>query len=211
LRIIVCWAETPPLFDRLSVLQTDSASHKFTCLCDGTKTSRNCCVIAISSCVGEGIQVHRVDAGPFVISDATGVPLPCRDDLEGVRFAHNHLTSDEAHRIINSIALSARVRDAAERLSPTGRRWISVEGIAAVSRRGWWQHVRAHWGFIDAVCKMNSIPFDGTAERIQRDGMWCVYEFAVQLDAIQFWDRFDGRWLRGDEFIIRIDRKACRS
>jgi hypothetical protein len=38
-------------------------------------------------------------------------------------------------------------------------------------------------------------------ERIQRDGSWCVYEFAVQLDAIQFWDRFDGRWLRGEEFI----------
>jgi hypothetical protein len=30
---------------------------------------------------------------------------------------------------------------------------------------------------------------------------WCVYEFAVQLDAIQFWDRFDGRRLRGEEFI----------
>ena len=28
-----------------------------------------------------------------------------------------------------------------------------------------------------------------------------VSEFAVQLDAIRFWDRFDGRWLRGEEFI----------
>jgi hypothetical protein len=48
---------------------------------------------------------------------------------------------------------------------------------------------------------MNSIPFDGTGERIQRDGTWCVYEFALQLDAIQFWARFDGRWLRSEEFI----------
>lgn len=54
-------------------------------------------------------------------------------------------------------------------------------------------YVRAHWGFIGAVCKMNSLPFDGTGERIERDGTWCVNEFAVQLDAIQFWDRFDGR------------------
>lgn len=49
--------------------------------------------------------------------------------------------------------------------------------------------------------RMNSIPFDGTGERIERDGSWRVYEFSVQLDAIQFWDRFDGRWLRGEEFI----------
>jgi hypothetical protein len=62
-------------------------------------------------------------------------------------------------------------------------------------------YIREHWGFIDAVCKMNSIPFNGTGEQIQREGTWRVYEFAVQLDAIQFWDRFDGRWLRGEEFI----------
>lgn len=62
-------------------------------------------------------------------------------------------------------------------------------------------YIREHWGFIDAVCKLNSIPFDGTGECIERDGMWRVYEFAVQLDAIQFWDRFEGRWLRGEEFI----------
>jgi hypothetical protein len=53
--------------------------------------------------------VHRDDSGPFVVSDAKGVPLAyvhCRDgdDLQGVRFAHNHLTSDEARRIANGIA-----------------------------------------------------------------------------------------------------------
>lgn len=62
-------------------------------------------------------------------------------------------------------------------------------------------YICAHWGFIDAVCKMNSIPFDPTGQRIERDGSWCVYEFAMQLDAIQFWDRFEGRWLRGEEFM----------
>ncbi len=62
-------------------------------------------------------------------------------------------------------------------------------------------YIRAHWGLIDAVLKMNSIPFDGTGEHIQRDGTSYVYEFVVHLDAIQFWDRFDGRSLRGEEFI----------
>jgi hypothetical protein len=47
-------------------------------------------------------------------------------------------------------------------------------------------YIRAHWGFMNRVCRMNSIPFDGTGEHIQRDGTWCVYEFAIQLDAIQF-------------------------
>jgi hypothetical protein len=42
---------------------------------------------------------HRGGAGPFVVSDAKGMPVayvPCRGDLQGVRFAHNHLTSRSA-------------------------------------------------------------------------------------------------------------------
>jgi len=30
--------------------------------------------------------------------------------------------------------------------------------------------------------------------------LWKVYEFTWQMDAILFWDRFKGRWLRGTEF-----------
>lgn len=56
---------------------------------------------------------------------------------------------------------------------------------------------------------MNCIPFDRTGERIQRDGTWCIFECAVQLDAIQFWNRFDGRFLRGEEFIYPDRPKAC--
>ena len=62
-------------------------------------------------------------------------------------------------------------------------------------------YVREHWVRIDALCKLNRIPFDATGEKIQRSGCWSVYEFAVQLDAIMFWDEFKGRWLVGDEFI----------
>jgi hypothetical protein len=58
----------------------------------------------------------------------------------------------------------------------------------------------AHWDEIDALCKLNGIPFNATGEKIRDDGLWCVYEFTWQLDAMQFWDRFEGRWLRGSEF-----------
>jgi hypothetical protein len=159
-------------------------------------------------------QVNPQDAGPFVITDAKGVPLayvPCRDDLEGIGFAHNHLTSDEARRIANGIAwlpeLMMQRKDFHQRGSGQYR-WRSARPYHVALGDG---YIRANWGFIEAVCKMNSIPFDGTGERIERDGLWCVYEFAVQLDAIQFWDRFDGRWLRGEEFIYPDRPKGCRS
>jgi len=36
--------------------------------------------------------------------------------------------------------------------------------------------------FINAVCKLNSIPFDTTGQHIDRDGGWTGYEFSMQLD-----------------------------
>jgi hypothetical protein len=61
-------------------------------------------------------------------------------------------------------------------------------------------YLRERWYEIDALCKLNSIPFDPTGEKIRKDGLWIVCEFAWQMDAILFWDRFQGRWLRGSEF-----------
>jgi hypothetical protein len=37
-------------------------------------------------------------------------------------------------------------------------------------------------------------------EVIKNDGVWKVYEFTLQKDAILLWARFKGRWLRGTEF-----------
>jgi hypothetical protein len=34
---------------------------------------------------------------------------------------------------------------------------------------------------IDALCKLNSIPFNTTGEMIRDGGLWCVYEFTWQL------------------------------
>jgi hypothetical protein len=148
-------------------------------------------------------QVHLDDAGPFVISNAKGFPLAyvhCRNDLQDIGFAHNHLTPDEARRIANDIARLPKVMIKRNDFHQRGGgeyRWKRSRPIMSPLKIVTF----AHWGFIDAVCRMNSIPADTTGERLQRDGSWCVYEFAVQLDAIQFWDRFDGRWLRGEEFI----------
>jgi hypothetical protein len=50
------------------------------------------------------------------------------------------------------------------------------------------------------VRTLNSLPFNATGEVIENDGIWRVYEFAWQVYAILFWDRFEGRWLRGTEF-----------
>jgi hypothetical protein len=61
-------------------------------------------------------------------------------------------------------------------------------------------YVRESWDRIKALCAYNGVPFDPTGQRIDRDGHWCVYEFARQVDAIIFWDRFEGRWMRHDDF-----------
>ena len=62
------------------------------------------------------------------------------------------------------------------------------------------EYIRAQWHVINELCRLNGVPFDSTGEKIQRDGLWCVYEFGQQLDAMMAWDRFQGRWLRGEEF-----------
>ena len=56
------------------------------------------------------------------------------------------------------------------------------------------------------------LPFDPTGERMTRGGvLYVVYEFALQLHAIQFWDRFDGRWLRHGDLCTRTSRPICGS
>jgi hypothetical protein len=63
-------------------------------------------------------------------------------------------------------------------------------------------YIRANYGEINELCKLNGIPFNATGEKIQSEGLWCVYEFGQQLDAMMFWHRFRGRWLRGEEFFF---------
>ena len=63
-------------------------------------------------------------------------------------------------------------------------------------------YVRApeNWDRITALCAYNGICLNPTGQRIDRDGQWCVYEFARQVHAIMFMDQFEGRWLRHNDF-----------
>ena len=149
-------------------------------------------------------------SGPhaFIVEDANGVRLAaiyCRDDLHKQRWANytEHLTSDEARRIAKGIArLPEFLMHHPGFYSRDGGdfRWKRSHpyNVALAD-----SYVREHWDFINAVCSLNDIPFDPTGQRIERHGVsWCVYESALQLHAIQFWGRFDGKWLRHNEFMF---------
>lgn len=115
------------------------------------------------------------------------------------KWTHGYLTPDEARRIATGIAhlpeFLMQRRGFYARCG--GERWkVSRPYHVALQD----DYIRANWEVINAICKLNSIPFNGTGERITDGGTWCVYEFEWQLDAIQFWDAFQGRWLRGSEF-----------
>jgi hypothetical protein len=147
-------------------------------------------------------RVEQVGADRFEVLDANGfrlVAVHCRDDLQKWSFGHDHLTSDEARRIAKAIAripefLMQREgfhqRGSGSRWKPSRPYHVALED----------SYIRAHWDEINALCKLNNIPFSSTGEKIRHEGLWCVYEFTWQLDAIQFWDRFEGRWLLGSEF-----------
>jgi hypothetical protein len=147
-------------------------------------------------------RVEQASPDLYYVRDANGVRLAsiyCRDDLQKWSFGHDHLTSDEARRIANAIARLPEFlmqrhgfysRGGGDRWKPSRPYHVALED----------SYVRGHWGEINALCKLNSIPFNATGEKIQQDGLWCVYEFTWQLDAMQFWDKFEGRWLLGSEF-----------
>jgi hypothetical protein len=45
-------------------------------------------------------------------------------------------------------------------------------------------YIRTHWEEINALCRLNSIPLNATGEKIRDGSLWCVFEFAWQMDAI---------------------------
>jgi hypothetical protein len=143
----------------------------------------------------------------FVVKDANGFPLVhiySREDIHaaGWSFASKHLTADEARRIAKGVARLPEFlmhhpgfysRDGGD------RRWKRSHPYHVALPD---MYVRENWDGINAICARNDIPFDPTGERMTRSGvLYVVYEFALQLHAIQFWDRFDGRWLRHGDFM----------
>jgi hypothetical protein len=139
----------------------------------------------------------------YIVRDANGVTLAVVHFWEGLQswsLASQHLTDDEARRIANAIARLPEFLMQRHGFYPRGGghdRWKPSRPYHVALEDS---YIRAHWDEIDALCKLNGIPFNATGEKIRDDGLWCVYEFTWQLDAMQFWDRFEGRWLRGSEF-----------
>lgn len=143
----------------------------------------------------------------YVVRDANGLILAniySRDDIHeaGWSFAAKHLTVDEARRIAKGIA---RLPEFLSRhpgfYSRDGgdHRWKRSHPYHVALPD---MYVREHWDGINAVCRLNNVPLDPTGQRMRRSGvLYVVYEFALQLHAIQFWDRFDGRWLRHGDFM----------
>jgi hypothetical protein len=145
------------------------------------------------------------DQHGFRVKDTNGILLAsiyCRDDLHAAKWNDYamHLTSDEARRIAKAIArLPDFLKPRPHFYSRGGgdKRWKESRPYHVALRD---HYVRENWDLIRALCVYNGVPFDPTGERINREGYWCVYEFERQVDAIMFWDEFDGRWMRHNEF-----------
>jgi hypothetical protein len=125
--------------------------------------------------------------------------LYCRDDTQRYSIGVSKLSSDEARRIGKAIARIPEFLMQRQGFYQRGggSRWRADRPYhVALEDR----YIREHWDEVDALCKLNSLPFNATGEVIEDVGVWRIYEFTWQMDAILFWDRFEGRWLRGTEF-----------
>jgi hypothetical protein len=144
----------------------------------------------------------RENSECYTVQDANGVTvawLYCRDDSRRYSFGTGKLTSEEARRIGKAISRIPEFMMQRQGFYARGGgpRWRADRPYhVALEDR----YIREHWDEINALCRLNSLPFNATGEVIQNDGVWRVYEFTWQMDAILFWDRFEGRWLRGSEF-----------
>ncbi len=145
------------------------------------------------------------DEHGYAVRDANGVVIArvySRDDLHAARRDNyiSHLTSDEARRIAKAIVRLPELlkTGATFPVRGTGRRWRASHPYHVALDDGYLQQ---NWDAVDACCRFNQVPFD-RVESIERSGArFVVYEFAQQRDAIRFWDKFNGRWMRGEGFI----------
>jgi len=139
----------------------------------------------------------------YIVKDSNGVTLATVHYWDGLKqwtYTSKYLSSDEAGRIAAAIARLPELLmprrgfysrgGGHDRWKPSRPYRVALENT----------YLRSRWGEINALCKLNSIPFNATGEKIRDGGLWRVYEFTWQVDAILFGDRFEGRWLRRSEF-----------
>lgn len=146
--------------------------------------------------------VERPNNETYLVRDANGIPIAWvynRDDTQKYHFGHSKLTAEEARRIASAIARLPEflMQRQGFHIRGSGYRWKQNRPYHVAIEDS---YMRAHWDEISALCRLNSIPFNLTGEKIRSDGLWNVCEFTWQMDAILFWDQFKCRWLRESEF-----------
>lgn len=147
--------------------------------------------------------VERLNDDCFRVRDANGIALAtvyCRDDLQRYTNPTSSLTSNEARHIATAIARLPDFLMERPGFRPRNGgdyRWKKSRPYHVALRD---RYVRENWDEIDAICRLNDIPFNPTGQIIRTDDTWIVYEFSMQIEAVAFWDRFEGRWLYGGEF-----------
>ena len=113
----------------------------------------------------------RENSECYVVRDANGVTvawLYCRDDSQRYSVGVGKLSSDEARRIGKAIARIPEFMMQRQGFHPRGGgpRWRADRPYhVALEDR----YIREHWDEIDALCRLNSLPFNATGEVIQSD------------------------------------------
>ena len=146
----------------------------------------------------------RENSECYVVQDATGVTVAwiyCRDDTQRYSFGASKLTSEEARRIGKAISRIPEFMMPRQGFHPRGDggRWRPDRPYHVALRD---QYIREYRGARLMPCVvLNSLPLQ--CDRRGHPEGRCVWarstEFTWQMDAILFWDRFEGRWLRGSE------------
>jgi hypothetical protein len=120
-------------------------------------------------------RVERAGSDCYEIRDANGFRLASvhsRDDLEKWSFGHSHLTSDEARRSAKAIARLPEFPMHRRGFYARGGghdRWKANRPYRVALEDS---YIRAHWDEINALCKLNSIQFNTTGEKIEAGSMW---------------------------------------
>lgn len=155
-------------------------------------------------------HVEQGDDHCFRVKDASGFMICVvlhRQDLHsrGYQYASETLSRDEARRIAKAIAripefLKKEPAFVARRTKRHGLHWQSSHPYHVALNEA---YVNENYDEIVECCAFNNVPFDPTGEILERIGMrWRTYQFIYQYDAIRFWDKFQGRWMLGEDFIF---------
>jgi hypothetical protein len=146
------------------------------------------------------------------VRDANGVTVAwlfCRDDSQRYSFGASKLTSDEARRIGKAISRIPEFMSQRQGFYPRGggQRWradrpyhVALEDL----------YIREHWDEINALCRLNSLPFNPTGETIQSDGVLRVYDSPGRWTPSCSGIASRAAGCAAPNFIIPSDRPICR-